>query len=152
MESGPRIENFDVFEENVRLGINEPQESIQHLEPDTPSGFEKNLAQYSPEIQEQIIKATNVLKRSAFPPRQRFPMVDSSASGTQHINGLNSSLNNGVDPSLYGNVFSRNPLLHPATPSRFAGMMGGSQMQSPIIYEKKSLREFVAEKFKRMIK
>ena len=121
--------------------------------PDPLAVYKEEVSKLPADLQEQVEKATRALRESAFP--RKLVTVDSSSSGTQawanmqngsiqsiSINGMGSGYMNSMN-SLMGNIGSSS-----------VGMFGGAQMQSPIIYEKpkKSLREFVAEKFKRMLK
>ena len=146
--ANPRIEHFDIFEENVRLG-NIGEEPIDECPPALFDEYQKAMASLSPELRDQVLKASKIIKESAFP--RRIITVDSSSSGTSYnqLNGMNEALNNGIDSTSW--MQSINP--YSATPRSSSVLMGGAQMQSPIIYEKPKdgLAKWLANKIRKMI-
>src|ERR1700677_1110431 len=129
MASGPKIEHFDIFEEDVRLGIS--GDGANNIRSNIPEEYTKAMAELSPELQEQVITATRILKESAFPSRLTKINITSSGSGYQFANGQMEALNNGYYSSGHGNLTSQS-----LGSIGSSGFFSGGQMQSPIIYEK----------------
>ena len=138
MPSVPQIEHFDIFEENVRLGNND-KELIDECPPALFDEYQKAMASLSPELRDQVLKASKIIKESAFP--RRLITVDSGS------NGMSEAMNNGIEPYMYsGNIYSGQVRSAPI-------LYGGAQMQSPIIYaeENNSIAKWLANKIRKMI-
>ena len=133
------MEHFDIFEEDVRLGVDgPPSTTLQSIIPEgvkpeeIHDEYDKAMARLSPELHAQVKKATQILKKSAF-PRRYSP-----------INGMDEALNECILPSYTGNLYTVQPR---------AGLVffGGAKMQSVIIYEERKswLRNWLADRFSR---